>query len=210
MAALSVRCPGCRKKLAAPKGAAGRTLKCPNCRGKVTVPNDSATTLVDEGAPDFSYLRNQPEADDDILVADDADDGESALGQSTARQPVSPTAATRVQPAAPPPVVYIPQPVAPPPADNPFTDLTEPDEKPRRKPADPAPEKTDPPSERRKRDPDPRPVTRSRSEQNTSGTPGWVWPVVVGLAVYAAAATGVGAWGWVKVLTTDPPAKSAR
>lgn len=209
MSALSVRCPSCRKKLAAPKKAAGRTLKCPNCRGKVTVPNDSATTLVDEGAPDFSYLRNQPDSDDDILVSDDADDGESALGQSTTRQPVMPTAATRVQPAAPPPVVYVPQPVAPPPpaVNNPFTALSEPDGKYSTRSAsgsESRPPKTEPLAGREEH-PD-----RSRGEPNTPRTPGWVWPVLVALAVYAAAATGVGAWGWVKVLTPDPPVKPAR
>lgn len=183
MPAISVRCPGCRKRLAAPVKAVGRTLKCPNCKAPVTVPADGDNTVVDENAPDFSYLRNQSDDDDILTATDDAEDGESALGQSTARRPAAPTVVAK--PTIPPPVVYTPVAAAvpPPPASVPFTE-----------PADP------PLIARQKRtaEPEPEPETTV-----VTRTPVWVWPVLAALILYGLVATGLGAWGWLR--PTDPP-----
>lgn len=218
MSAISLRCPGCKRRLAAPREASGQTLSCPNCRAAVTVAVDG-NTIIDGDVPDFSYLRNLPEPDDDILTSEDPDDAESALGQSTARQPSKPTTVVPAStPAVPPPIIYTPPPVGTkppsvagnaPPADNPFTQLSDTGPKSRRKVAehDSVTNKSVPPSktsERLKTSPEPAPVPAVR-------TPKWVWPVLIALAVYAAFATGVGAWGWLRPASTDPPtAKPAR
>lgn len=187
MPAITVRCPGCRRRLSAPERAAGRTLRCPNCGNPVTVVADLDATVVDgTAAPDFSYLRTADDSDEDILLADAGDDRESALGQSTARRPAQ---STKVGGPPPPPLVYTPPPVGangPPVGDNPFAHLADsgptPPAEPRRKaPGTPAPAPT----------PAPTPPVAVR-------TPTWVWAVVVALAVYAAVATGVAVWGWLR------------
>lgn len=180
MPAITVRCSGCRKRLTAPEKAAGRTVRCPNCGTLVTLVADADATVIDASVPDFSYLKDQPAADDDILLAEGADDHESALGQSTVRRPAQPTKVAASPP--PPPVVYTPPPVGVNGAgDNPFADLTDtaPTPQPPLRKQPPAPE------------PEPEPAPTA------ARTPGWVWPVVVLLAVYAAVATGAAVWGWV-------------
>lgn len=189
MPAITLRCPGCRKRLTAPEKAAGRTLRCPNCGGPVTVAADLDATVVDGTAPDFSYLRSHSDSDDDILKADDPDDSESALGQSTARRPSQPT---RVVPVPPPtaPVVYTP------PAagvngegsDNPFVELGS---------GEAVVASPRPPSDVRKKS---APIGKSEAEPDPTPsppTPGWVWPTLIGLTVYAAVATAAAVWGWL-------------
>lgn len=206
MSAISLRCPGCKRRLAAPREASGQTLSCPNCRAAVTVTVDG-NTIIDGDVPDFSYLRNLPEPDDDILTSEDPDDAESALGQSTARQPSKPTAIVPAPtPASPSPIVYTPPPAgAKPPSTgtNPFIQLGDAEPNSRKKTTEPSSnvDKKDPPSKTRDRfkpSPEPAPASVAR-------TPKWVWPVLIALAVYAAIATGVGAWGWLRPASTDPP-----
>lgn len=202
MSAISLRCPGCKRRLAAPREASGQTLSCPNCRAPVTVTVEG-NTIIDGDVPDFSYLRNLPEPDDDILANDDPDDAESALGHSTAK-PSKPTAVVPVP--APPPVIYTPPPVGikpPHPNGNPFADLTETGPKSRKQPAEPPPvaDKSAPPSkvrDRHKADPEPVPPP-------AAVTPKWVWPVLIALAGYAVFATGMSAWGWLRPASPEPP-----
>lgn len=180
MPTITVRCSGCRKRLTAPERAAGRTVRCPNCGTSVTLVADGDATVIDASVPDFSYLKDQPAADDDILLADTGDDHESALGHSTVRRPAQPTKVVAVPP-PPAPVVYTPPAVGVNgPADNPFAHLDDTAPTPQ-----PPPRKQPPPPD----EPAPEPVA--------ARTPGWVWPVVIGLAVYAAVATGAAVWGWV-------------
>jgi len=210
MSAISLRCPGCKRRLAAPREASGQTLSCPNCRAPITVTVDG-NTVIDGEVPDFSYLRNQPEPDDDILSSEDPDDVESALGQSTAK-PSKPTAIAPAHAPVPPPIIYTPPPVGAkplPPAGNPFADLNETGSKSRKKAPEPAPaaDKKDPPSkidDRLKTDPEPAPPPAVR-------TPKWLWPLLIALAIYAVAATGVAAWGWLRPASNESPAaKPAR
>lgn len=189
MPAITLRCPGCRKRLTAPERAAGRTLRCPNCGNPVTVTMDLDATVTDGIVPDFSYLRTEADADDDILLADDKDDSESALGQSTARRPAQPT---KVVPVPPPsaPVVYTPPAagVNVEAADNPFAELGT---------GEAVVTPPRPPSDVRKKS---APISKSEAEPDpapTAPTPGWVWPVLIGLTVYAAVATGAAVWGWL-------------
>ncbi len=212
MSAISIRCPGCKHRLAAPPEAAGRSLPCPHCRAAVSVPADSNATLVDENAPDFSYLRNQPEPDDDILVAEDTEDGESALGQSTARRPAPPTVTSKTTAVVPPPVIYTPPPVGdrpPDPPDNPFAQLSGPPSSKRRaSPLPPPAEPVNPPQKAKDKPRDRRPEP---APQPPARTPKWVWPVLIALTLYAFVATGVGAWGWLRPVAPPPtPTKPAR
>lgn len=215
MPAISIRCPGCKHRLAAPAEAAGRSLPCPHCRAAVSVPADSNATLVDENAPDFSYLRNQPEPDDDILVAEDTEDGESALGQSTARRPAPPTVTSKTTAVVPPPIIYTPPPVGtrpPDPPDNPFAQLSGPPSSKRRAtPLPPRDEPAEPDSLPKKAKANDKPRDRRPEPEPPARTPKWVWPVLVALAVYAFVATGVGAWGWLRpVAPATAPTKTAR
>ncbi len=175
-----------------PTDTAGTLFNCPRCRVVVGVAEEG-NTVIDGEVPDFSYLKKQAEQDDDILVSEDPDEVESALGETTSRPAPKPPAKPAPKPLAP--MVY-----TPPPADsgNPFAAMSERQPKPR--PAAPAPVPEPPPKTRDRRDPPP--IIR---------TPVWVWPVLIALAVYAVAATGLAAWGWLRPIAPAPtPVKSVR
>jgi DNA-directed RNA polymerase subunit RPC12/RpoP len=174
MSALSVRCSGCHRRLAVPPRAAGRAVRCPHCRATVAVPADDSPTVVDESAPDFSYLRNQS-AGDDILTPHEPDDQESAISEGSAPRPDPPPEKPK---SLPPTVVYIPPAAIP---AQPRAGLTV-------RPAQPS----------------------QPTRPDRPGTPAWVWPALIGLAIYAAAATGVGAWGWLRPAAVAPPSNPAR
>ncbi len=195
MSALSVRCPNCHERLAVPSEAVGRPFTCPRCQTAVGLA-DEGNTVIDGEVPDFSYLKKQEERDDDILMAANPEDGESALGESPTNRP-APRPTAKAAPPARVPVVY-----TPPPADtgNPFSGLSD-----RQRKTQPAPQPAP--------TPDPPPKVRDRHEPAVLAvrTPVWVWPVLIALAVYAVAATGLAAWGWVRPIAPAPTLiKSAR
>ena len=173
MPAVSVPCPRCSTPVPVPADAAGgRPLSCPRCQAVVRATSD---------APDFSHLRNQADLDDDILVAEDATDGESVMELPTVR-PTKPTTTVNKPTPRPAPVVYTP-PAAAVQSQDPFAHL-----------ADTGP---NPPLPRRT--PDAEPTVRA---------PKWVLPTLLALAAYAVVATGFGVWGWVRpVAPTVAPAK---
>ena len=187
MAAISVRCPGCHERIAVPSEAVGGPFTCPQCQTVVGLADDGHP-VIDGEVPDFSYLRKQAERDDDILVAEDQEDGESALESPTSRPAPRPSA--KPAPSAPARVVY-----TPPPADagNPFSGLSD-----RQRKTRPTPQSAPAPA--------PPPKARERHEvvPATVRTPAWVWPVLIALAVYAVAATGVAAWGWLRPAEPAP------
>jgi endogenous inhibitor of DNA gyrase (YacG/DUF329 family) len=188
MSAISARCPHCHERLAVPSEAVGRPFTCPRCQTVVGLA-DEGNTVIDGEVPDFSYLKQQVERDDDILVGENLEDGESALGESPTNRPTSrPTA--KAAPPAPAPVVYTPPPAA---AGNPFSGLSD---RHRKSPPAPQPAPT----------PDPPPKARDRHEpaDPVARTPVWVWPVLIALAVYAVAATGLAAWGWMRPVAPAP------
>lgn len=187
MSATSVRCPGCQSRLTIPPETDGRPLTCPRCQTVVGLA-DSGNTVIDGEVPDFSYLKNQEERDDDILVSENPEDGESALGESPTKRPAQrPTA--KAAPAASAPVVYTPPPAE---VGNPFSGLSD-----RQRKTQPAPKPVTPPA--------PSPKVRDRPEPAAVvRTPAWVWPVLVALALYAVAATGLAVWSWVRPVVPPP------
>ncbi len=168
-------------------------IDCPKCRGSVPV-GDDGNTLIDGRVPDFSYLRQQVEVDDDVLRSEEPDEAESVLGENSARRPAVRPAA-ELAPASPPPVVYTPPPVE---AANPLAAIS--NQSPKSRPrVNAAPVQ---------------PLPKTRDQQfppPVARLPAWVWPALIGLVVYGAAATGVAAWGWLRPTAAAPvPTKAAR
>ncbi len=168
-----------------PTDAAGQLFNCPRCRAVVGVAEEG-NTVIDGEIPDFSYLKKQAEQDDDILMSEDPDEVESALGESTNRP--APRPAAKPAPPTPAPVLYTPPPAV---VGNPFAVMSERSPKARPAPSPPTPEP--PPKARDRRDPPP--VVR---------TTAWVLPVLIALTIYSAVATGAAAWGWLRPVAPAP------
>jgi ribosomal protein S27E len=190
MSAVSVRCPGCQERLAVPTPAPA-AIVCPKCRRSVPV-GDDGNTLIDGRVPDFSYLRQQAEADDDVLRSEEPDEAESALGENSARRPAAKPAA-KLAPATPQPVVYTPPPVE---AANPFAAIS--NRSPKSLPRATAKPVQAPPQGHDQHAPPP-----------LARRPAWVWPALIGLVLYGVAATGVAAWGWLRPTAAAPVSTKA-
>ena len=205
MTPVGFECVNCHHRLSVSADWAGKAVRCPKCQVvmKIPAPRAASPAPPSQGLP---TPRNVPRSSSDTdSIFSDPDDGDAESvfsGSSDVRRPVlPPRPPDATQSTIRVPGVADPQPVVKPPVSPVAVD---PDEG-----SDPFGAMVDEVMSRaRHADEDGPPSEFGEGDDDPPAPPRWMTWALVGLSVYAALATAVAVWGWVRPAAEPPPVQA--